>query len=121
MFFTYVAINPYPFGYSNDPVRVCTCSHSMVTRYQKRISGPMLEKIDIHIEVLLKKFEELSDNRQEEASEEIRARVEQARQRQRARFADLNNQVMINADIRVAESVNHVNWTKRGNNTSRRR
>ena len=63
----------------------------------------MLDRIDIHIEVPRVDFEKLSDNRRGEASEEIRARVEKARQRQRERFAGLDNGVMTNADMRVAE------------------
>ena len=94
---------PCPCGYFSDPERACTCSHQTVTRYQKRISGPMLDKIDIHIEVRRVDFEKLSDNRRGEASDEILARVEGARQKQRACFADLNNGVMTNADMRVAE------------------
>ncbi len=97
------AMNPCPCGYFGDPVRACTCSHQTVTRYQKRISGPMLDRIDIHIEVPRVDFEKLSDNRRGEASDEIRARVEAARQRQRERFAAFNNGVMTNADMRVAE------------------
>jgi len=63
----------------------------------------MLNRIDIHIEVPRVDFDKLSDNRQGEASDEIRARVEAARQRQRERFARLDNGVMTNADMRVAE------------------
>jgi magnesium chelatase family protein len=75
-----------------------------VTRYQKRISGPMLDRIDIHIEVPRVDFEKLSDRRRGESSETIRAKVEKARQKQRERFAGLNNGVMANADMRVAET-----------------
>ena len=96
-------VHPLPCGYAGDPVRACTCSHSTVTRYQKRISGPMLDRIDIHIEVPRVDFEKLSDKRRGESSETIRARVEKARQVQRERFTDLNNGVMTNADMRVAE------------------
>ncbi len=63
----------------------------------------MLDRIDIHIEVPRVNFEKLSDNRRGESSDKIRARVEAARQRQRERFADLDNGVMTNADMRVAE------------------
>jgi len=63
----------------------------------------MLNRIDIHIEVPRVDFDKLSVNRQGEASDEIRARVEAARQRQRERFARLDNGVMTNADMRVAE------------------
>ncbi|RLD07360.1 MAG: magnesium chelatase, partial [Chloroflexi bacterium] len=95
------AMNPCPCGYFGDPVRACTCSHSTVTRYQKRISGPMLDRIDIHIEVPRVDFEKLSDKRRGESSEDIRARVEKARQIQRDRFTKLKNGVMTNADMRV--------------------
>ncbi len=97
------AMNPCPCGHSGDSERECTCSHQTVTRYQKRISGPMLDRIDIHIEVPRVDFEKLSNNRRGESSDEIRARVEKARQKQRERFSGLNNGVMTNADMRVAE------------------
>ena len=96
-------VYPCPCGNSGSPDRECTCSLQTVTRYQKRISGPMLDRIDIHIEVPRVDFEKLSDNRRGESSEEIRARVEKARQMQRERFAGLDNGVMTNADMRVAE------------------
>ncbi len=96
-------VHPCPCGYSGDGPKACTCSHHTVTRYQNRISGPMLDRIDIHIEVPRVDFEKLSDNRRGESSDEIRARVEKARQRQRERFAGLNNGVMTIADMRVAE------------------
>ena len=95
--------HPQPCGYSGDGHKVCTCSHQTVTRYQNRISGPMLNRIDIHIEVPRVDFEKLSDKKRGEASDEIRARVEAARQHQRERFAGLDNGVMTNADMRVAE------------------
>ena len=98
-----ICVYPCPCGYFSDPERQCTCSLQTVTRYQKRISGPMLDRIDIHIEVPRVDFEKLSDSRRGESSDAIRARVEVARQRQRARFAGLNNGVMTNADMRVAE------------------
>ena len=65
------AMDPCPCGYARDPEKVCTCSHQTVTRYQKRISGPMLDRIDIHIEVPRVNFEKLSDSRRGEALEEI--------------------------------------------------
>ena len=94
---------PCPCGFFSDTERQCTCSLQTVTRYQKRISGPMLDRIDIHIEVPRVDFEKLSDNRRGESSETIRARVEKARQKQRERFNGLDNGVMTNADMRVAE------------------
>ncbi len=81
------AMNPCPCGYFGDPVRECTCSHSTVTRYQKRISGPLLDRIDIHVEVPRVEFDKLADERAGEPSADIRARVTAARQRQGDRFA----------------------------------
>ncbi len=80
------AMNPCPCGYAGDPVKACTCSSTMITRYQKRISGPLLDRIDIHVEVPRVEYEKLADNRLGEPSVAIRARVEAARQRQRERF-----------------------------------
>jgi magnesium chelatase family protein len=103
------AMNPCPCGYLNDPVRACTCSSSTITKYQKRISGPLLDRIDIHIEVPRVEYEKLSDRRAAEPSEAIRARVEAARQRQRERFAraarpeDGCLPSFCNADMRPAE------------------
>ena len=82
------AMNPCPCGYFGDPGRACTCSPSMVTRYQKRISGPLLDRIDIHVEVPRVEYEKLSDNRLGESSAHIRERVERAREIQRQRFKD---------------------------------
>ncbi len=63
------AMNPCPCGWYGDPVKECTCSNAMVTRYQKRISGPLLDRIDIHIEVPRVEYEKLSDERLGEASD----------------------------------------------------
>ncbi len=80
------AMNPCPCGYYGDPVRPCTCSNTMVTKYQKRISGPLLDRIDIHIEVPRVEYEKLADHRAGESSAAVRERVEAARRRQRVRF-----------------------------------
>jgi len=87
-FMLIAAMNPCPCGYFGDPVRECTCSASVVTRYQKRISGPLLDRIDIHIEVPRVDFDKLTDERLGEPSEVIRVRVEAGRARQRERLAE---------------------------------
>jgi magnesium chelatase family protein len=104
------AMNPCPCGYYGDTVKPCTCSSSSITKYQKRISGPLLDRIDIHIEVPRVEYEKLSDQRLGEPSESIRARIEAARQIQRQRFATpdggpvaKSNAITCNADMRVAE------------------
>ncbi|MCS6912346.1 MAG: YifB family Mg chelatase-like AAA ATPase [Anaerolineae bacterium] len=98
------AMNPCPCGWHGDPQHECTCSPAVVSRYQKRLSGPLLDRIDIHVEVPRVDFEKLSDSRRGEPSRAIRQRVEAARQRQRRRFAPLNNpRLMTNADMGPAE------------------
>jgi len=99
------AMNPCPCGYYGDSVKTCTCSAGTVTKYQKRISGPLLDRIDIHIEVPRVEYEKLSDDRLGEPSAAIQARVEAARQRQRDRFYVGANAspIQSNADMRPAE------------------
>ena len=94
-------MNPCPCGYYGDPVQECTCSNAMVSRYQKRISGPLLDRIDIHIEVPRVEYEKLSDERLGEPSAAIRKRVEAARARQAARFA--GTRMLANADMGPGE------------------
>ena len=106
-FMLIASMNPCPCGYFGDATQECTCSLSMVSRYQKRISGPLLDRIDIHAEVPRVEYEKLSDDRLGEPSAAIRGRVETARARQRARFADLethsNVSFQCNADMGPAE------------------
>lgn len=67
-------MNPCPCGYYGDPVKQCSCSPIMVSRYQKRISGPLLDRIDIFVEVPRVDYEKLADDRMGEASEAVRQR-----------------------------------------------
>ena len=109
------AMNPCPCGFYGDPVKACTCSPGIVTKYQKRISGPLLDRIDIHIEVPRVEYEKLSDQRLGEPSAVIQKRVEAARQIQRERFTTQNNLedenahaikgdgITCNADMRPAQ------------------
>ncbi|MCK4472497.1 MAG: ATP-binding protein, partial [Anaerolineae bacterium] len=98
---------PCPCGYYGDLVRECTCSMQTISRYQKRISGPLLDRIDIHVEVPRVEYDKLTDDRLGEKSEDIRARVEKAREMQRGRFAGLAGHsvqaIRCNADMGPAE------------------
>jgi magnesium chelatase family protein len=85
------AMNPCPCGYYGDPLKACACSAGTVTKYQKRISGPLLDRIDIHIEVPRVEYEKLSDSRLGEPSSAIQERVERAREIQRRRFAEMDH------------------------------
>jgi magnesium chelatase family protein len=95
------AMNPCPCGYWGDPEKECTCSMTMVSRYQKRISGPLLDRIDIHVEVPRVDYEKLTADRLGEPSSAVRARVEAARERQRVRFEGTS--LACNADMGPAE------------------
>lgn len=101
-FMLVAAMNPCPCGYAGDPVKPCTCASSTVIKYQKRISGPLMDRIDIHIQVPRVDYEKLSDSRTGEPSSKVRERVEAARERQRARFAGVEG-ITANADMRPAE------------------
>ncbi len=80
------AMNPCPCGFFNDPSRECTCTPPMIQRYVSKISGPLLDRIDIHIDMPAVKFTELRQDSGGETSEQIRERVIRARDRQLARF-----------------------------------
>jgi magnesium chelatase family protein len=103
------AMNPCPCGYYGDSLKPCTCAPVVVTKYQKRISGPMLDRIDIHIEVPRVDYEKLSGDRLGEESEAIRKRVQAARNIQLNRFTNSQSahshstDIICNADMRVGE------------------
>ena len=99
------AMNPCPCGYFGDATKECTCSSTMVTRYQKRISGPLLDRIDIHVEVPNVDYDKLTDGRRGESSAAIRQRVEEARAIQQDRFR--GSALTCNADMGPAEVREH--------------
>ncbi len=80
------AMNPCPCGFFNDPSRECTCTPPLIQRYVSKISGPLLDRIDIHIDMPAVKYRELRQDAGGESSEQIRSRVVRARERQLGRF-----------------------------------
>jgi magnesium chelatase family protein len=80
------AMNPCPCGYYTDPSKDCTCTTAQIQKYMAKISGPLLDRIDLHIEVPAVKYKELSSKDTGERSERIRERVVKAREIQRQRF-----------------------------------
>jgi len=89
--FTMVAaMNPCPCGNATDPEKTCTCSPAQIIHYQKKISGPILDRIDLQIEVPRVKFEKLQEENMAEKSIDIRKRVEKARKVQKERFRGLS-------------------------------
>jgi magnesium chelatase family protein len=85
-FMMVASMNPCPCGFHGDSQRRCTCSPLAVQKYMGRVSGPLLDRIDLHVEVPAVRYRELADQRMGETSEAIRARVTQAREIQRSRF-----------------------------------
>jgi magnesium chelatase family protein len=89
-FMLVAAMNPCPCGFYGDPKRECRCSPTMITKYRNKISGPLLDRIDIHVEVPAVKYKEMAGDPTGETSEKIRARVEYGRVIQRERFSHSN-------------------------------
>ncbi len=81
------AMNPCPCGFHGDSRRPCSCAPEAVRRYLARVSGPLLDRVDLHVEVPAVRYRELSDARAGESSAAVRERVERARERQRQRFS----------------------------------
>ena len=90
-FMLIASMNPCPCGNYNHPEKECVCSPGIVQRYLNKISGPLLDRIDLHVEVTPVSFDEMVSNRKTESSEEIRARVIAAREIQLERFKNEKN------------------------------
>lgn len=102
-FMLIASMNPCPCGYYNHPTKECTCSAATVHRYMSRISGPLMDRIDIHVEVVPVTISDMSAERCEERSEDVRRRVVAAREIQQRRFAGLDihcNAMMNSAMLR---------------------
>ncbi len=95
-FMLIASMNPCPCGYYNHPEKECVCGPGVVQRYLNKVSGPLLDRIDIHVEVTPVSFNELSDERKTEPSEAIRTRVIKAREIQEHRFTN-NKSIFSNA------------------------
>ncbi len=87
-FMLVASMNPCPCGYYNHPEKQCVCGPGVVQRYLSKISGPLLDRIDLHVEVVPVSFDEMTAQRQSESSDVIRERVVRAREVQTSRFAN---------------------------------
>lgn len=109
-FMLVASMNPCPCGYFNHPDKECVCGPGVVQKYLSRVSGPLLDRIDIHIEVTPVSFDELSSERKSEDSARVRARVIQAREWQQQRFLDQKevycNAMMPNNKVREICKIN---------------
>ena len=96
------AMNPCPCGYYGDPKRECHCTPNQIQKYRNKVSGPLLDRIDIHIDVPAVHYDELTSLEKGESSSTIRERVLRARQVQELRFRD-NPRIHCNADMGTRE------------------
>ncbi|PJF39667.1 MAG: magnesium chelatase [Phototrophicales bacterium] len=101
-FMLIAAHNPCPCGFHNDPSHTCTCTPNMIQRYEAKLSGPLLDRIDIHLEVPRVEYDKLMSDEVEESSAQVRERVEQARFIQRERFEAYPN-IYANGDMGAGE------------------
>lgn len=99
------AMNPCPCGFYNHPVRNCSCTDDAVRRYLSRVSGPLLDRIDIHVEVPAVDYDDLTTKTQEESSQAIRQRVNKARAIQTQRYKGTAINCNANLDASQFESV----------------
>lgn len=95
-FMLIASMNPCPCGYYNHPEKECVCGPGIVQRYLNKVSGPLLDRIDLHVEVTPVRFEEMTSTRKSESSKDIRERVIKGRERQKIRFEN-NPEVFCNA------------------------
>ena len=102
-FILVAAMNPCPCGYYGDPEKECKCSPSEILRYQKRLSGPLMDRLDIQIEVPRVKYDELKSEKRGETSEEIRKRLKQCRMVQKQRFQSLGRRIYSNSEMNSPE------------------
>ena len=105
-------MNPCPCGYYGHPTRPCTCSPQKVSRYLSRVSGPLLDRLDLHIEVAPVEFSHLSSHKKGESSAAIRQRVNAARAIQLKRYA--GTPVRCNAQLTAAMVREHCRVTDAG-------
>ena len=87
-FMLIASMNPCPCGYYNHPEKECVCGPGVVQKYLNKVSGPLLDRIDLHVEVTPVTFDQMTETRKAETSADIQPRVDKARQVQEARFAD---------------------------------
>ena len=112
------AMNPCPCGNYGSSTKECTCSQLSVERYLSRISGPLLDRLDLHVEVTAVDYDAIADKQKSESSEKIRKRVIAARNIQQRRYENTN--ISCNAKLGSAMSSDACRMTKRGEETLKR-
>ncbi|OGK46772.1 magnesium chelatase [Candidatus Roizmanbacteria bacterium RIFCSPLOWO2_01_FULL_38_12] len=109
-FLLLAASNPCPCGYMGHPTKECKCLPGTIVKYKKRLSGPLLDRIDLHVDVPPVAVEKLGDEAVGEASEVVRSRIDVARERQEKRFA--NSELRFNSEMTSADIENYVHMEK---------
>ncbi|WP_424962796.1 YifB family Mg chelatase-like AAA ATPase [Ekhidna sp.] len=114
-FMLIASMNPCPCGYYNHPEKECVCAPGVVQRYLNKISGPLLDRIDLHVEVTPVSFDQMTETRKTESSSEIRTRVIKARELQEVRFKDqagvFNNAMMSSNMVKDVCQINEAGKT----------
>ena len=114
-FMLIASMNPCPCGYYNHPEKECVCAPGVVQRYLSRISGPLLDRIDLHVEVTPVSFDQMTETRKSESSKEIRNRVIEAREIQEKRFIEhesiFNNAMMSSNMVKEICQINDAGRT----------
>lgn len=114
-FMLVASMNPCPCGYYNHPEKECVCGPGVVQRYLNKVSGPLLDRIDLHVEVTPVSFDQMTADRKSESSQEIRVRVIRARQAQKERFEEtpevFNNAMMGSALTKDVCKINEAGKT----------
>lgn len=109
------SMNPCPCGYYNHPEKECVCAPGVVQRYLNKISGPLMDRIDLHVEVTPVSFDQIAENRKAESSAAIRERVVKARERQQERFKENpnihSNAMMSSAKVKEVCQINNAGRT----------
>jgi len=117
-FMLVAAMNPCPCGYAGHPLKPCVCSSNQISKYQRRISGPLLDRIDLHVEVPQLKYDKLASEKVAEDSASIRQRVEIAREIQRKRFASTDSG-QINSEMNIPQIKKYCKIDSAGENLLR--
>ncbi|MDX1535310.1 MAG: YifB family Mg chelatase-like AAA ATPase [Candidatus Spechtbacterales bacterium] len=110
-FILIAAANPCPCGYYGDKSNECTCSMGSVIRYQRKLSGPIADRIDLHVHVPRQSHKKISSNNLSESSESIRERVERARKIQEKRFQ--NENILLNSEMKLSHIKKYCTLTQK--------
>lgn len=111
-FILIAAMNPCPCGYYNDPEKQCTCARNQINKYQRKVSGPIMDRIDLYVEVPHVKYEKLTDEKVDSSSEDIRKKVEKARKIQLQRFKE--DKIITNSEMNIPLVKKHCRTDENG-------